>query len=81
MRSILFLIFLSLLSSCTRINTEKQIGNDLLELNLQGIAQVISKADLLMQEGIPIGIFVPFKDSSISSAKASFSNRLYITEA
>lgn len=68
-----------LLLSCSKINIYNKKPESLFELNLKGSANIISKADNIMYEGISTGIYVPFKDSSISTAKTSFSNRLYIS--
>ncbi|MHC1690032.1 MAG: fimbrillin family protein [Bacteroidales bacterium] len=77
MKKIIFVFFFLLLLSCSKVNTYNNIPEKLLELNLKGRANVISKSENVMYEGVSMGIYVPYKDSSISTAKTSFSNRLY----
>lgn len=66
-----------ILTGCSRIAIEKQVSDNLYKLNLHGSTRIITKADSLMGEGISIGIYVPFKDSSLLSTKANFCNVLY----
>jgi len=79
MKKIIFVFFFLLLLSCSKINTYNKKQENIFELNLKGRANIISKADNVMYEGISTGIYVPFKDSSITTTKTSFSNRLYIS--
>lgn len=79
MKNVIFVFFFSLLLSCSKIDTYNKKPESMFELNLKGNANIISKSDNAMNEGVSMGIYVPFKDSSISTAKTSFSNRLYIS--
>ena len=72
------ILLVLLFSSCTKINVEKQNHDNEIELSLTGSADIISKAENTMPENLSIGIYVQPKDSSVSSAVAMFSNRLYI---
>ena len=77
MKRAIVIYIIIILTGCSRIAIDKQVSDNLYRLNLHGNTRIITKADSLMGEGISIGVYVPFKDSSLLSAKANFSNVQY----
>lgn len=82
LKSLLFLtLFLLSIASCTKARLEKKETVSNFELSLRGSAAIITKAEDLLPKGTAVGIYVPFRDSLLESAKSQYSNRLYTSDS